>query len=62
MTTGGHEHAQDGTSPAQKLKVALEFQRWIKVGFVTFINAAVEGSFQKSAARARPIRRERRDC
>jgi hypothetical protein len=41
-----HEHAQDGTSPAQKQKVAFEFQGWIKVGFVTFINAAIESSFR----------------
>jgi hypothetical protein len=41
-----HEHAQDGTSPAQKQKVALEFQSWIKVGFVTFVNAAIESSFR----------------
>src|SRR3989442_7699458 len=39
-----HDHSQDGTSPAQKQKVAFEFQSWIKVGFVTFINAAVERS------------------
>jgi hypothetical protein len=41
-----HEHAQDGTSPSQKQKVALEFQSWIKVGFVTFVNASLESSFR----------------
>jgi hypothetical protein len=41
-----HEHSQDGTSPDQKQKVAFEFQNWIKVGFVTFINAAIESSFR----------------